>query len=115
MLLPVLQHTPHSTGGDLYSADLLYQMAKFALWGAVYSAARWRRERSKADDPEPFDPRKALPTILIGALAGMVVALRGLPMEPENLQIVMATVVPIANELLAAGRSERKRENDQKQ
>lgn len=109
MIEAFLQHTGGGGYGQLIPPEKLGKVLSYMGLGVAYSLVGWVKERSRTETPEPFSPRKATQTILVGAVAGIIVATQGQEFNQTTFEANMAIAVPIVNELLNAGKAERRK------
>lgn len=77
------------------------KVVTYAFIGAVYSSFAWINSRAKRGaDAEPFDLKKFAQPVLIGAVAGVIVATSGQDATAVNLDAAMAVAIPMVNQLL---------------
>lgn len=108
-MLPIQQGHGY---GPLLANDQLNRVVTYATLGAAYAIAGWVRARTRSDGPEPFRPKKAAQTVLIGAVAGAILAVQGQEFNEANLEAATAVAIPVANELVNAGKNKRRRASD---
>lgn len=97
MIVEILQasHQP-----VLQNANL-QQVGIYAVIGAIYSIAGWLNSRAKRGaSVESFSIRKAGQTVLIGAVAGGVVASQGQSLTAGNVEAASAVAIPIVNQVV---------------
>lgn len=98
-MTPAASPTPHG-GGALLPGVPIETGLVYAFGGAVYAVAGWLNSRAKREEDIPFRPRKAAQTVLIGAVAGVIVATQGDELSGANVEAAMALAIPIVNQLV---------------
>lgn len=79
----------------------LQKVATYAGIGACWSVVGFGNSRQKrGKEVEQFSLRKAGQTVLIGAIAGIIVASRDGDPTPANFEMAMAVAVPLSNQII---------------
>lgn len=101
----------HGGGSATLPVEWLSKILTYALLGAVYSLAGYlkKREQGRRDygTPVQFSWKRAGRTVLVGAVAGAVVAWQGQEFSDANLDMAMGVAVPVVDQLLNRERAKR--------
>lgn len=82
------------------TTELLSTIAIYAAIGAVYGSSGYAH--SIAEGEKTFKPDKFISTVVIGILAGAIVALQGDEFTTGSFEAAMAIAVPIADQVKGA-------------
>lgn len=85
--------------------DAIQTIGTFVLIGVAANIARYRESISGDPDPEAWKPQKALPVILLGAVAGVLAYALGMPADLVLITGLLGGLVPISDELRSGGES----------
>lgn len=105
--------TPHPHGGGELPIpwDEVLRVLAYAILGVAYAVSGYwkKREQGYRDDGEPasFSPKRFFRTVLIGAVAGVIVAWQGEEFTGPTVEIAMAAAVPVVDQLLNRERAKR--------